>query len=237
MDRKINELVNDFKDYLLASDVKDYIVKMILFGSHARDVAGPGSDIDILIFTTDGISIEKSLMDRVYDFMVEHNAPLEVMTSSIDEFFPIRDYFVLNVIRCGVEVYSMEKEEIKKVALRDIKDLAEEYLESAKEVLSRKRVRLAIDAAYNAAELAAKALVLLKQDDLPGSHGGIVSLFGQLYVKTDEVNKEIGRKLNLALKLRNEARYKPNTSLTEENARDVLNLAKGLIEIVSGKIV
>jgi uncharacterized protein (UPF0332 family) len=119
--------------------------------------------------------------------------------------------------------------------IKDLINLSEEYLESAKEVLTKNRVRLSLDAAYNSAELAAKALILLKEDDLPGSHGGIVSLFGQLFIKTNEINIETGRKLNTALKLRNEARYKPHALLTVENAQEVLTLAENLIKIVSEK--
>lgn len=120
-------------------------------------------------------------MDRIYDFMIEHNAPLEVVISGVGELLPYQDYFTYNITHYGLEIYSMEKDEIKTAMVRDLLNLAEEYLESAQEVLERKRIRLAVDAAYNAAELTAKALILFKQDDLPGSHGGIVSLFGQLY--------------------------------------------------------
>lgn len=234
---KINKLVNDFKDYLLMSEVKNSIAKIIIFGSHAKGVGTPDSDVDILIVTTNGIDVEKTLMDKVYDFMLESNAPLEILTSGIDELFLNQDYFIYNVMHYGVEIYSMEKEKIKRAMLEDLKGLAEEYYDSAQEVLEGNRIRLAVDAGYNAAELAAKALILLKQDDLPGSHGGIVSLFGQLYVKTNEMDKEIGRGLNMALKLRNMARYKPDGPITREDAKDVLGLAERLIEIVSEKIL
>ncbi len=139
-------------------------------------------------------------------------------------------------MRYGLEVYSMEKEEIKKEAARDLLHLADEYLESAEEVMERNRFRLAIDAAYNAAELAVKGLILLKQDDLPGSHGGVVNVFGQLYIKTGEISKNTGRELNLCLKLRNDARYKSNAILARENAEEVLNLAKNLLKLAREKI-
>ena len=232
----IERLLDNFKKYLLTGDIKDKIAKIILFGSYAKKTATADSDIDILIFTVNGKDVENSLMDKAYEFMIEHNAPLEILTSSIDALF-FQDYFVYNVTRYGVEVYSMEKEEIKRQVVKDIISLSEEYLESAKEVLDRNRIRLAIDAAYNAAELAAKALILLKQDDIPGSHGAVVSLFGQLYVKTNEVAPEKGRKLHVALKLRNEARYKPNALLTAENAQEVIGLAEGLIKIISEKTI
>jgi uncharacterized protein (UPF0332 family) len=65
----------------------------------------------------------------------------------------------------------------------------------------------------------------------------VVSLLGQLYVKTNEVAPEKGRKLHVALKLRNEARYKPNALLTAENAQEVIALAEDLIKIISEKTI
>ena len=225
------------KEYLLGSDSGEKIAKIILFGSYAKKAASPASDIDILIVTLDGKDVENALLDRVYEFMSENNVPVEVVISSIHQFYPVQDYFLFNAVSHGVEVYSMEKEEIKKALVRDIVSLAREYLESAGEVLERGRIRLAIDAAYNAAELAAKALILLKQDDLPGSHVGLVSLFGQLYGKTGEVDPELGRRLNRALKLLNEAHYRPGISFRDEDAKEVLELASALMEVLEQKVL
>jgi uncharacterized protein (UPF0332 family)/predicted nucleotidyltransferase len=232
----IKELLSRFKREVLTSDIKNKIIKIILFGSVAKGSATTSSDIDILIFTAGGKNFEKALMDKVYDFMIGENAALEVLTSSIDELYSKQDFFIYNVNRYGKEIYSMEEDDIKKIMINDLIHLSGEYLESAKEVFDRKRFRLAIDAAYNAAELASKALIFLKKNDLPGSHGGVVSLLGQLYVKTKEIDMEIGRRLNMALKLRNEARYKPNALLTDGNAKEVLDLAGKLLEIVLEKM-
>ncbi len=232
---EIDGLIRDFKEYLLTSEINGKIAKIILFGSYAKGIDTADSDIDILIVTTDGKDVDKVLMNRIYEFMIDNNAPLEVITSNIDDFFLFRDYFYYNINRYGTEVFTMEKEEIKKIMLNDIKGLSEEYLESAREVFNNNRIRLSIDAAYNAVELAAKALILLKNDDLPGSHGGVVSLFGQLYVKTGEIEVGIGRRLNTSLKIRNGARYKPNVMLTKEDALDILELAEILIKIIEEK--
>jgi len=228
-------ILERFKKHLLSSAVRNSIGKIILFGSHAKGTATPDSDIDVLLVLTDGLEAEKSVLNEVYEFMTEQSTSLEVVTSSVMEFFFSPDYFLCNVTHYGREIYSMSEEELKLAAVRELKGLAEEYLESAEEVLDRGRLQLAIDAAYNACELAAKGLILLKQDDLPGSHGGVVSSFGQLYVKTGEVEKQIGRDLNLALKLRNEARYKPGALLRRENAVELLSLARRLLEFVEEK--
>jgi predicted nucleotidyltransferase len=157
---EISTLITEFKEFLLNSFKEGTIAKIIIFGSHTKGEATPYSDIDILVVISDGFKVEKNLLDRVYEFMVEHNVPIEVVTASVTELLLSPDYFLYNVIRKGEEVYSMRKEEIKIIALNDLRNLAEEYYESAKEVLSRKRIRLAIDAAYNAAELSAKGLIL-----------------------------------------------------------------------------
>ncbi len=227
----VRTLVKNLETYLRHSKIGDKIVKILLFGSQAKHTATEDSDIDILIFTSNGKSVEKSLMDIVYDFMLQHKAPLEVLTAGVDELFFGQDYFLQNIVGYGVEIYSMEKDQIKKIMLTELITLAEEYLEAAREIIPRRHLRLAIDAAYNAAELVAKAMILLKQEDLPGSHGGVVSLFGQLYVLSGEVDKELGRSLHLALKWRNEARYKPNALVSQENAQYVVNLAQDLLHL------
>lgn len=230
------KFIANFREFVQTLDMRDVIAKVILFGSHAKGMSSKESDIDILIFTANGSGTDKSLMDRIYDFMVENSLPLEVITRPVYDFFFTYDYFTFNVIQNGIEIYSMEKSQLKETAVKDILGLCEEYLESAREVLGTNRIRLALDAGYNAAELAAKALILLRQDDLPGSHGGVVSRFGQLYVKTGLIEKEVGRNLNLALKLRNEARYRPDAIFTEQSAQFVLDLAEKLIALTLDKM-
>ncbi|MEW6104256.1 MAG: nucleotidyltransferase domain-containing protein [bacterium] len=102
----IERLLDNFKEYLLTSDIKGKIAKIILFGSCAKKTNVSSSDIDILIFTLNGKGIERPLMDKAYTFMMEHNAPFEILISSIDSLF-FQDYFVYNVLQNGKEVYSM----------------------------------------------------------------------------------------------------------------------------------
>lgn len=229
----LQELLSRFAEHLLSGEGGDKIARILLFGSHAKGTAGPDSDIDVLIATLDGRKVERAILDRAYDFMVAHQLPTEIIFSSVYDLFPPRDYFLYNVSRYGVEIYSMDTREMKRMMAEDLARLAEEYLESAREVLERGRIRLAIDAAYNAAELAAKALILLKQDDIPGTHGGIVSLFGALYAKTGEADPELGRRLNRALEVRNEARYRPGARLTEEDAEEVIRLAEAFLALLT----
>jgi uncharacterized protein (UPF0332 family) len=91
--------------------------------------------------------------------------------------------------------------------------------------------RLAVDAAYNAAELCAKGLLLLKLNNIPTSHGGIIGMFGELFVKTEVVPNQIGRGLNKNLQLRNKARYDCHALITKEDAEKAIDLAKKLVAI------
>ncbi len=232
----ILKVIDELKEYLFQTPLKEKIAKIILFGSYAKGVQRKGSDIDILIFTTNGRDLERKILEKIHDFMVEKNLPFEVLIDNIDSLYPLRDYFIYNATKNGLEVYSMEKSKIKMEMTKSLLRLAEEYLESAEEILERGRLRIAIDSAYNSAELCAKAFILLREDDLPGSHGGIVSLFGNLYIKKGEIEKEIGRKLNIALELRNKARYKPNEIFSKDDALLVINLAKTLVEALSRKL-
>ncbi|GAK58727.1 hypothetical protein U27_05702 [Candidatus Vecturithrix granuli] len=229
----LSEAFERFTAYILKSPVKEHIVKIILFGSQAKATATKDSDIDVLIFTSNGKTTNQRVMDDVYDFMLKEPLPFEVVTAHIDELIAVQDYFLYTALHSGIEVYSMEKSDVKKIMIRDLLHLCEEYLDSSKDALAIQRVRMAIDAAYNAAELATKALILLEQDDLPGSHGGVVNIFSQLYIKTGKIEKEIGSTLHKALKLRNEARYRPDTMPISENARFVIDLAEQLMKIAS----
>jgi len=232
----IKKDIHELKNHLLKSDISDKIVKIYLFGSHVKGEATKDSDIDVLIFTSDGAQVDSSLMDTIFDFQLTRNIPIEVITSHVNDLYPLQDYFIYNALRYGLEIYSMEEMDIKKEAVRNLLNLAEEYLESAEEVLENGRFRLAVDAAYNTAELSVKGLILLKQDDLPGNHGGVVNMFGQLYITTGEISKDIGRSLHVCLKLRNNARYKSNEIVTRDNSKEVISLARTLIKLTKEKI-
>lgn len=218
-----------FVEFLLSRPVAAKVAKVLVFGSVAKGRATADSDVDILIVTLNGDAVAEQIDDALLDFHGQSAAPLEVVTCALSEILPATDYFVLNVLRYGKEIYSMPQDEIKRAAARDLAALAREYLEASEEATERGRHRLAADGGYNAAELAAKGLILLKVDDLPGSHGGIVQLFGSLYVQSGEVDRELGRQLNTALRLRNLARYRYDAIVSRQDVEAVLRLAKQLL--------
>lgn len=68
---------------------------------------------------------------------------------------------------------------------------------------------------------------------LPSSHGGIVSKLGELYVKTGQIERELGRRTNQALELRHKARYRRDITIAENDALKVIDLAQQLIDLLS----
>lgn len=224
--------VEKFRDALLATEIGNQIIKIVWFGSTLKGEAHEQSDIDILIVSTDGADFRHRIADMVLDFQMENRCPIEIVTSSVDELYPIRDYFLANVLSYGKEVYSMQEDELRFSAAVHYLSLSEEYLESAEDAIRREHFRLGLDGAYNSAELAAKGLLLLKIPDLPGSHGGVVQLFGELYIKTGQIERALGRRLNQSLELRNQARYKFSATISRDSASSVLGLAKDLIKLL-----
>ncbi len=223
-------VIEEFKSALLSSKVGGCIAKIYLFGSVLKGTAKPGSDIDLLIVANNGGGIRETVAEVTFDFQMERKLPLEPLICELEELFPIKDYFIYNVINNGREIYSMPEDKLKLETGKNLKGLAEEYLDSSINALQNGYLRLAVDAAYNSAELAVKGLILLKIDDIPSSHGGIVGKFGELYIKKGLLDKKFGRELNLSLELRNSARYKFTGKISKEDAELTIELARSLIE-------
>ena len=112
------EDINSFRDSLLKSDVGRQIAKIIWFGSTLKKTAQEDSDVDILIITSDGEMVQDRIADVLLDFQMTTKSALEIVTSHIDELFPVTDYFLKNVLAYGQEVYSMPEEDLKRLRRR-----------------------------------------------------------------------------------------------------------------------
>jgi uncharacterized protein (UPF0332 family)/predicted nucleotidyltransferase len=228
--------IKKFKDALVKSDIGHEISKVVWFGSTLKKKAHRDSDVDILIVTKNGKAVQDRIADILLDFQMNNRTPLEIVTSNIDELYPIIDPFLENVLQYGQEVYSMPEKDLKLSVANHYLSLAQEFYDSANDSIQRGFYRLGLDGAYNSAELAAKGFLVMKISDLPGSHGGIAQRFGELYIKPGEIEREIGRRLNQSLELRNAARYKFTAKISEEEAKLVLSLAVDLINLLEKKL-
>lgn len=236
-EEKLNQKISSIiKEHLLQSEAAKYILKIILFGSWAKGLFHTNSDIDVLIVKKLGEDADKYINNAVYDTILNTGLPIEVLICSVEDILWPDSYFIYNILSYGKELYSMDKEALKKEAMRGLLELSREYLISAEYVAKGKYWRLAVDAAYNSLELAAKALLLEYLDDLPSSHGAVVAKFGELFVKTKQLNASIGRGLHKALQLRNQARYKWETKMNKEDYKQIYTLAKNLHQFADKKI-
>ncbi len=220
--------VLEFKNRLLADPLCDRVMKIVLFGSHARGTVHDRSDLDILIIANKKNELTDLIADLTFEIQMKYRIGLEPVMFSLDELFPLKSYFLFNTMRYGQEVYSVSNAALKKEERKNLVNLSDEYLTGAEHSAKSEYWRLAVDAAYNAAELALKSLILKIDDDLPGSHGGLVGRFGELYIKTGLYEKALGRKLNQAMEKRNQARYKYSAEINQNDVKEAIELAKKL---------
>jgi uncharacterized protein (UPF0332 family) len=110
-------------------------------------------------------------------------------------------------------------------------ELANEYQSYAKDALKEEKVRLCIDAGYNAIELLVKALIISKGRGLASSRGEIFQQLGEIFVNTGEINKELGGNVLKALMLRAEARYVPTAKLERKDGEFVISIAEEILEL------
>jgi len=234
---KKHKALDYFLKYLLNTEAKKYIAKIILFGSVAKKKATKDSDVDVLVVV---LNYRKKVEDSAVDASVETSLAMgesiEPIFCDIDETEFIRSYFIYRTLKVGKEVYSMNPKELKVNEAESYLQLSKYYLETAEETLKLERFRAAVDLGYNAAELCMKALLLFELDDLPTSHGEIVNRFGELQVKTGAVGKEIAKAINAGLQKRNDARYKYGSEVLKEDADSIIKAAGKLQTILVSKI-
>ena len=225
------DIVSLFERKLLSSPGGYGVLKIVLFGSHAKGTAQPESDIDVLVVAGRESESREAVADAAFEAQMRHAAAIEPVVMSVDELFPVTSYFVKNALETGKEVFTVSDVELRDQERRNLIDLGDEYLAGADAVFTQGIWRLAADTAYNAAELAVKALILKHDSDLPGSHGGVVGRFGELFVTTGKYDRLLGRRLNHALEKRNRARYRIDADIRREDAETVRALARELLEI------
>jgi len=230
VERKKREAAHFFVERL-NERAGDLILKVILFGSVARGEAREESDIDILVYAKDVDKVREICADLQLETWIIFREPVEYLV------YPI-SYLRKRLFFIGRKevLFEMEEEEIRYEEARGLYELACEFLEGAKDNLERGNLRISLDAAYNAAELCAKALIIIAGGNIPGSHGGIVSEFGRIYVMSGEISRDIGRKLSHALEMRGRARYEASADISKEDVLIVIELAERMIKILEGRI-
>lgn len=233
--RRKLEALRVFVEHLLASPVRAQIAKIILFGSVARGEVSSESDIDVIVFGTRPLAqVEAQIVDAAWQTQLEMSESIEPLLYSVSAYDEPSSDFAYQVVHNGMEVYSMDPATLARQAAETFYALAVKYLAEARrkyELSDEASRRLAIDAAYNAAELCAKAMLRLNVNEMPKTHSGIHTLFSDKYVKTKKAPMNIGRDFILALKSRNLARYDGNAIISTEMVDQVFRFAEQMIAL------
>ena len=118
-----------------------------------------------------------------------------------------------------------EKSELTKVWLA----LAEEKLEVARELLDLSRFDDTVSKAYYAMFYSAKAALLAVDVDLH-RHSGVVSQFGQRFVKGGYADRRYSRILARAMQAREASDYDPRTRASRQDAQQAVADAEAFLE-------
>lgn len=226
-----------FLKELLKTEAGNSISRILLFGSLLKGKAKEGSDIDLLVITTGSPKeVSNACADIFFETAMATGESVEALVRCVDQARYPRSYFLSSTLKKGREIYRMEKKNSRRKEAQNYLELSSDYLDGSRANQQTGRYRIAVDTAYNACELAIKGLLLLKMPDIPGSHGGIVNKFGELFVKTGQAPKEVGRALGVALEQRNDARYEPHAQISKEQAEEMIRLGEQLQKILEKKL-
>jgi len=235
--RKKWKALRFFIQQLLSSEVKDSIAKIILFGSLKDGKVEERSDIDVFIVALNWLQqVGETCDEASLETALRFDESIQPLVACIDELRNSDVYFFRRVLENQEEVFTMAEEEIQKGEAGNYLALAVEYFEQSRSNLELSNYRLIIDGSYNAAELCAKGLLILKGEDIPKKHGSVVQVFSRLYIKSEELPREIGRALNQGLRLRNRARYEYHADITEREAKAALDLAEKMVKALEDKL-
>jgi uncharacterized protein (UPF0332 family) len=131
----------------------------------------------------------------------------------------------------------VDSELARRREVEDVLGLAKNYLQMARLLSGPDNVRGAIDLAYNAAELCARGLLMLRSDRIPKTHSGILRQLSNILIKSESrIAPDVGRMLNKSLRRRSEARYDPHAVLPEDDAQQIIFLAEEMIRTLEAEL-
>ena len=108
---------------------------------------------------------------------------------------------------------------------------ARRYLKSAEILLGDKDFESSVSRAYYAMFYCAEAALLTKNLTF-SSHKGVISAFGEHFVKTGLLPREMGRELNRAFEKRQLSDYEYTSLISSEEAEKILDSGRHFISAV-----
>ena len=113
--------------------------------------------------------------------------------------------------------------------IEDFVEKSEKFLKTAEQALNIGDYDSCVSRCYYAMFFMAEAALLTKNLSA-SSHKGVISLFGELFIKTGIFDRGLGKALNDAYDKRLIGDYGVGFILTEEEARDMLETAKNFVQ-------
>ena len=116
--------------------------------------------------------------------------------------------------------------------MKEIKSLverAEKYLRSAEILLKEGDYESSVSRTYYAMFYCAQAVLLTKNLSF-SSHKGVISAFGEHFVKTGIFQKEMGRELNRAFEKRQLGDYEYTFVMSQTEAEDMLKSGRKFVD-------
>lgn len=108
---------------------------------------------------------------------------------------------------------------------------AEDTLKEAKDELSRRNFRLAVNRAYYSVFYAIRAFLATVDKD-SSKHSGVLSIFNQHFINTGIVSDVSVKAIQSLMDLRHEGDYQDFVEITEEEAKGSVETAEMAIEIM-----
>jgi uncharacterized protein (UPF0332 family) len=113
--------------------------------------------------------------------------------------------------------------------IRDLIEKAEKFLSTAEQALSIEDYDSCVSRCYYAMFFMAEA-VLLTKSLTASSHKGVISLFGEHFVKTKILERDLGKALNDAYDKRLVGDYGVGFTVNERQAEDLLETAQNFVQ-------
>lgn len=108
---------------------------------------------------------------------------------------------------------------------------AHRYLKSAEMLLLDEDFESSVSRAYYAMFYCAEAALLTKNLSF-SSHKGVISAFGEHFIKTGIFPKEFGRELNRAFEKRQIGDYEYTSLISDEDAEEILDDGRQFISAI-----
>ncbi len=110
---------------------------------------------------------------------------------------------------------------------------AQDCVKDAELLLNANRASAVVGRCYYAMFHAASA-ILLDKDIKRHSHQGLISAFGQIFIKPGHIDAKFHKYLIEAFDLRQESDYQPVAEISEKQAGKLLERAKEFLEVCRG---